>query len=180
MFDKLLRVTASVSVTLSNTHTHCLQAQQQRLQHQVSSLSLGFANQLVFKHDNEKLQTQRTGLRFATSSEEARLDLAEGENAADYIGLFNRRLHVARSILCVVVETCVFILPNNQVGLSLYSSPQALCIHSRAAVQPHQLPPCAPRWLMFKQSKEPKHLRGPTRTSLTFPWMEVMTGESGR
>lgn len=60
-----------------------------RLQHRVSSLSLGFANQLVIKHENEKPQTQRTGLRF---------------DIADCIGLFNRTLHVASSVLCVVVR----------------------------------------------------------------------------
>lgn len=107
-----------MSVTKSNTVAVFRHNNKSRLQHRVSSLSLGFANQLVFKHENEKPQTQRTGLRFGTSSEEALSDLAEGENVADYIGLCNRTLHVA-SVLCVVVRPYVFILSNNQVGLSL-------------------------------------------------------------
>lgn len=138
----------------------------------------------MFKHENEKPQTQRTGLRFGTSSEEALSDLAEGEKTPLIILVFSAARCMLPAAFCVSRCGCsrpyVFILSNNRVALSLYSSPRASHIHGRAAMRPYQLSPCAPGWLMFKQSKEPKHLRGPTRTSLTFPWMEVMTGESGR
>lgn len=109
MFDKLLRVRVLLRVTQLTLMSPCNRSavlrhhNKGRLQHRVSSLSLGFANQFVFKHENEKPRTQRTGLRFGTSSEEALSDLAEGENVTDYIGLFNRTLHVASSVLCVVV-----------------------------------------------------------------------------
>lgn len=109
MFDKLLGVRVFLRVTRLTLMIPCDVSAVFRhhnkggLQHRVSSLSLGFANQSLFKHENEKPHTQRTGLRFGTGSEEALSDLAEGESVADYIGLFSRALHVASSALCVVV-----------------------------------------------------------------------------
>lgn len=75
---------------------------------------------------------------------------------------------------CGCSRPYVFIL-SNKPG---WSEPLFITLKPRAFVAelPYQLSPCAPGWLMFKQSKGPKHLRGPTCTSLTFPWLEVMTG----